>query len=193
MSALLSPPLSQPLLAGLRHSAATPQQQHQAVGEVYCQLRRIARRERRRNPSLTLNTTALVHEAWLKLAQRNPHWHSQEHYLATAALAIRQLLVDYARYRNAQKRTAPELDDNIQADAFNIHLDEVLAIDQALQQLAQLDPRLVHLVELRFFAGLPLDQVASCLGISARTAARDWQRAKAYLQCQLDGATALNR
>ncbi len=158
----------------------------QRFAEAYAELRRIARREHRRNPQLTLNTTAIVHEAWLKLRDRQGQWENREHYIGTAAMAMRQVLVDYARYRTAAKRDVGKevrLFENEEA-AGGTSL-ELLQIDQALSSLETVDPRLAQLVALRFFAGLPLDEVAACLGISPRTAARDWNKARAYLQTVL--------
>jgi RNA polymerase sigma factor (TIGR02999 family) len=151
--------------------------------ELYSTLRHIARRERRRNPADTLNTTVVVNEAWLKLKHSSTQWQDQQHYLATAALAMRQLLVDYARRSAAVKRT--RVDD---CPLFNNDSEwhktssSILALDQALQQLEALEPRLTRLVELRFFAGLTLPESAQCLGISPRTANRQWSKARAFIQ-----------
>lgn len=153
---------------------------------VYTELRAIARRERRRNPASTLNTTAIVHEAWLKLNGKTAGRRNRSHYLATAALAMRQILVDYARYRGAHKRAAPQQAvPDVKPGEQNDALEQIIAVDHALDRLQKLDERLARLVELRFFAGLPLDEAADCLGISLRTAARDWQKARAFLQTEL--------
>ena len=154
--------------------------------ELYSTLRHIARRERRRNPSATMNTTVVINEALLKLKQASTQWQDEQHYLATAALAMRQLLVDYARCKHAEKRT--QVDD---CPLFNndCELDKtsgsVLALDQALQHLEQLEPRLTRLVELRFFVGLTLHEAADCLRISPRTANRDWSKARAFIHTAL--------
>ncbi len=156
------------------------------LAEIYSELRRIARREHRRNPQLTLNTTAVVHEAWLKLSDRDGEFKNREHFIGTAAMAMRQVLVDYARYRTAAKRDVGQevrLFENEEIEGGTAA--ELLAIDQALEGLEALDPRLAQLVSLRFFAGLSLDEAANHLGISARTAARDWGKARAYLQTVL--------
>jgi len=151
--------------------------------ELYSTLRHIARRERRRNPSDTMNTTVVVNEAWLKLKHSSMQWQDEQHYLATAALAMRQLLVDYARRSAAAKRTrvddCPLFNNDCELDKTS---SSTLALDQALQQLEQLEPRLTRLVELRFFAGLTLPESARCLGISARTANREWSKARAFIQ-----------
>ncbi|GAB4190305.1 MAG: ECF-type sigma factor [Wenzhouxiangellaceae bacterium] len=160
----------------------------QAFAELYAELRNIARRERRRNPCGTVNTTALVHEAWMKISARDQQCKNEQHYLATAAMAMRQILVDYARYRHANKRTAPEPEhDWFYHGQQQSTIEEILAIDQALNRLQDIDSRLVRLVELRFFAGLSIEETANCLDISARTAARDWNKARAYLQAELSG------
>jgi len=154
--------------------------------DVYAELREIARREHRRNPAVTLNTTALVHEAWIKLRDRDAGWNDRDHFLAVAALAMRHVLVDYARYRTARRRNAasevPLIESAIPAPST---ADQLLAVDSALDELAELEPRLARLVMLRFFGGLSLEDAGRCLGISSRTAARDWNRARAYLKTAL--------
>jgi RNA polymerase sigma factor (TIGR02999 family) len=161
-------------------------EQDAAFADVYAELRAIARRERRRNPQNTLNTTAIVHEAWLKLRDRGGVWNGREHYIGTAAMAMRQVLIDYARYRAARKRDAGKEERLFEnAGAQGGTATELLAIDQALEGLETLDPRLANLVSLRFFAGLSLDEIARQLDISPRTAARDWNKARAYLQTVL--------
>lgn len=155
--------------------------------DVYAELREIARREHRRNPSATLNATALVHEVWLKLRDRDAGWNGREHFLSTAALAMRHVLVDYARYRAAERRDAARevpLIDSVMAAPSTA--ERLLAVDSALDELAELDPRLARLVMLRFFGGLTIDEAARCLDTSPRTAARDWARARAYLKTVLE-------
>lgn len=154
--------------------------------EIYNELRRIARREHGRNPSATLNTTAVVHEAWLKLSRNDFSGRDRKHYLCTAARAMRQVLVDYARYQHAGKRDSDklvplwELPDQQAGTA-----EQLMLVDQALTRLDRLDPRLSQLVTLRFFAGLSLEEAAECLDISTRTAARDWKKARAFMQSSL--------
>jgi RNA polymerase sigma factor (TIGR02999 family) len=157
------------------------------VRRLYQELRLIARRERRRLPSATLNTTALVHEAWMRIRPEDRSFNNRAHFLGTAAIAMRQLVVDYARHRTALKRGGDvehvELGDP--AEIENATLTQILDIDRALEALRELDERLLRLVELRFFAGLSRDEAAEVLGISPRTAARDWARARALLQLML--------
>ncbi|MDT8437523.1 MAG: ECF-type sigma factor [Wenzhouxiangellaceae bacterium] len=153
---------------------------------VYQSLRGIARRERARNPSQTLNTTVLVHEAWLKLEQSRTDLASDNHLMATFALAARQILVDYARRRAAVKRTHSEDYEAFElGDRQTRTIEDILAMEQALEQLEALDDRLARLVELRFFVGCTLEEAADCLDISHRTATRDWTRARAFLKTVL--------
>jgi RNA polymerase sigma factor (TIGR02999 family) len=152
--------------------------------DEYAHLRRIARRHlRRHRPGATLNTTAVVHEAYLKLAGDPGRFNDQEHFFAVASTAMRQLLVDSARRRLADKRGGGAvhiaLDESTIADeAGGV---DVLEIDAALRALAAHDPLLERVVECRFFAGLSVDETARALGRSARSVERDWARARAYL------------
>jgi len=154
---------------------------------LYQELRRIARRERRLIPSATLNTTALVHEAWLRLSPEEGVFRDRRHFLAVAAVAMRRMVVDYARYRQAQKRGGDAVQVELGEDdaATVTDLDRILDIDQAMGELETVDPRLCRLVELRFFTGLSNEDAADVLEISPRTAARDWARAKALLATTL--------
>lgn len=160
------------------------------VALVYDELRGVAHRQlRRRRPGQTLDTTALVHEAWLKLVdQTGAAWHDRAHFLSVAGVAMRHILVDAARRRAARKRGGEDLRvtfDELQpgrnepeADACAI---EILALDEALISLAALNERLSRLVELRFFAGLTEKETAEALGTSERTVRRDWLKAQAFL------------
>lgn len=153
----------------------------------YSDLRRIARRERFRvGAGATLCTTALVSEAWLKL-QRTPAWQNEQHFLAVAALAMRQVLVGDAAMRHAAKRGAGRsplsLDDNV--DAPDAADEQILLVNDALERLAQLNPRLAHVVECRFFAGYSEMETARALGITDRTVRRDWIKARAWLYREL--------
>lgn len=168
-----------------------------AVGEVfdrvYAELRRIARGETRRlAPSETMNTTAVVHEAYLKLvAARDIAWEDRSHFFAIAAKAMRQILVDYARRSTAAKRGGGEraislddFDSRHGAGGAPRH-DEILALDAALTRLSALDDRLARVVELRYFAGLSVEETALTLGIADRTVKRDWRRARAFLHTEI--------
>jgi RNA polymerase sigma factor (TIGR02999 family) len=159
---------------------------------VYRELRALARRQLRRGPpGATLRTTALVHEAYLKLARRaDVAPQDRVHFFATAARAMRQVLVDYVRERQAQKRgggaAALVLDEGLVGSDGDAH--DVLALDVALHKLATLDERLAQLVELRFFVGLSEEEAAEVLALSVRTVRRDWRRARAFLHVELAGA-----
>ncbi|MCP3962226.1 MAG: sigma-70 family RNA polymerase sigma factor [bacterium] len=152
---------------------------------VYDELRGMARqRLRRGGPEQTLNTTALVHEAYLKLVdQTRAQWNDRGHFLAVASVAMRHILVDYARRKTAQKRGGEEQPEVLEENQLGVvaRAEEILAIDQALGSLAELNERLSKLVELRFFGGLSVAETAHVLDVSERTVKRDWRKARAYL------------
>lgn len=150
-------------------------------GDLKRQAGRYMRRERR---SHTLQPSGLVHEAYLRLAGApDLDWHSRAHFFAIAARIMRQVLVDHARRKRAAKREGclVTLDD---ADAPAAPL-ELLDLEDALEDLARLDPRQARVVELRFFGGLDVEETAAVLGLSARTVKREWQTARAWLQHRL--------
>ncbi len=152
---------------------------------VYDELHRIAhRRLNRLRPGSTLNTTALVHEAYLKLVDHTDiSWQDRAHFFAVSATAMRQILVDFARKRLAQKRGSGEQTivlDDLQL-ATGERATELVALDAALSELAVLDERLSKIVELRFFGGLSVEETAGVLSLSARTVKRDWRKARAFL------------
>ena len=159
---------------------------------VYEELRRQARRAlRREGEGHTLQATALVHEAWLRLdGQRDARWESRSQFLAVAAQTMRRVLVDHARARNALKRGAGDVQITLgdagavphSADAM-----DVLALDDALARLAVMDPRKARLVELRYFAGLSIPEAAAALGVSQATVIRDWAVARMWLRRELGG------
>ena len=164
----------------------------QAVDDLYSatyeELRRLASRVRRGDPSETLNTTALVNEAYLKLAA-SPRLKavSQLHFKRIAARAMRQLLVEAARRRKSAKRgggqLAVTLDESI---AANIGVSEdMLALDAAIDDLARIHPRQALMVEYRFFGGLDLNETAQALAVSESTIDRDWRAARAWLASEL--------
>jgi RNA polymerase sigma factor (TIGR02999 family) len=162
-----------------------------AFGRVYDELRRLAERVRRSQPSDTLNATALVHEVWLKLAPASASdWAGRRHFLNVAARAMRQVLVDAARERLAAKRgggaVAITFDGSAgEGVAAPMRDEAVLALDEALARLAELDPRQARVVELRWFAGFTAEETAEVLGISTPTVQRDWRQARAWLALQL--------
>jgi RNA polymerase sigma factor (TIGR02999 family) len=157
---------------------------------VYSELRRQARRAlRREGEGHTLQATALVHEAWLRLdGQYDARWESRTQFLAVAAQMMRRVLVDHARTRRALKRggggTQVTLGDAVHASAPDAV--DVLALDDALARLAVMDPRKAQLVELRYFAGLSIPETAAALGVSLATVGREWAVARMWLRRELD-------
>lgn len=150
----------------------------------HAELRRIAQLERRRGmpASETLRTTALVNEAYLKLVRQRV-FNNRSHFLATAALAMRQVLVGHARRRLADKRGGGTAAQPLEAADGVLAEDagRILALDEALTRLAQLNPRYAKVVECRYFAGLSEPETAEALGVTERTVQRDWVKAKALL------------
>ena len=172
---------------------------HRLMTLVYDELRAMARRQlRHRRPGQTITTTALVHEAYLKLIdQHGATWQDRSHFFAVASLAMRHILVDSARRRVAKKRGGEDV--RVALDEFRASGDEadpearaveILAVDRALTSLAELDGRLSRLVELRFFAGLTEEETAEVMGTSERTVRRDWRKARAFLFQALGGQAA---
>jgi RNA polymerase sigma factor (TIGR02999 family) len=156
---------------------------------VHGELRRIASAYlRRERPEHTLQPTALVNEAYLRLAERGEvEWESKTHFLAIAANVMRQILVDHARARRAEKR---------HGDRVQVQLDEALVVpferdldlvwlDNALDRLAALDPQLARVVELRYFGGLTTKEIAEVLGVSTATVEREWATARGWLRREL--------
>lgn len=157
---------------------------------VYDDLRVLARRQLARlNPGQTLAPTVLVHEAYLRFAHRSaPHAVNRQHFLGIAACAMRNIAVDYLRRARAAKRgggaTLPiEGDLPVGHDGSPV---DVIALDEALTELERLDPRQARVVELRFFGGLELSEIATVLETSERTVKRDWQKARAFLHSMLE-------
>jgi RNA polymerase sigma factor (TIGR02999 family) len=172
---------------------------HRLMTLVYDELRAMARRQLRyRRPDQTITTTALVHEAYLKLIDQNGvTWQDRSHFFSVAALAMRHILVDSARRRVAKKRGGEDV--RITLDEFRLSGEEtdaearaveVLAVDRALTSLAALNERLSQLVELRFFAGMTEEETAQVMGTSERTVRRDWRKARAFLFQALGGRGA---
>ena len=157
---------------------------------VYDELRRRAARYlRHERVNHTLQPTALVNEAYLRLVdQESVEWKDRGHFFAVAAQAMRRILVDHARQKNREKRGGPgadlQLDDEFEIPTVQRNID-IEALDEALSRLAVIDPRQVQLVELRYFAGLSLEETADAMNISRATAAREWQMAKAWLHREL--------
>jgi RNA polymerase sigma factor (TIGR02999 family) len=159
-------------------------------GRVYAELRSLAHAQRRRwHGAATLGTTALVHEAYLKLAPRRSAFAGRVHFFATAARAMRHVLVSHARQVNAQKRgsgaRALTVDVDELADAGT--LQDVLAVHECLERLESLEPRCARVIECRVFGGLDVPETAHALGVSPATVKRDWAWATAWLYRELEG------
>lgn len=160
------------------------------LARVYDELRVVARAQLRdERADHTLNTTDLVHEAYLKLVDhRQMNWQNRAHFFGAAARAMRRVLVDHARAKNALKRKGVHVTlTGLGADEQpqDASLESVLAIDQALDRLADINERLVHVVEARYFAGLTIKETAAALGISHATVSEDWRLARAWLKKEL--------
>ena len=157
---------------------------------VYAELRRLAAHYLRgERVDHTLQPTALVHEAYIRLTKvREVDWQSRSHFFATAATLMRRILVDHARAQKAEKREALRntvcLEDALVVSPTRSS--DLIALDEALSRLAQIDPRRGRIVELRFFGGLSEEETGTVLGISARTVKRDWRIAKAWLYDELN-------
>ena len=156
---------------------------------VYEELRQQAARYlRRERPGHTMQTTALINEAYLRLIDaKEVRWQGRAHFFAIAANLMRRILVDHARQRNAAKRGGSPVHvtlDRIVATAKQSNID-VLAIDEALTKLAAIDRQQAQIVELRFFSGLSVEETAAALGISPRTVKRDWSVARAWLRREI--------
>jgi len=157
---------------------------------VYGELRRMARRYMWQQPAdHTLQTTALIHEAYLRLVgQEDKHWESRAHFFGVAAQAMRHILVDYARARHAGKRGGEARVVSLEEAAFvpEERAAELVALDDALAELARLSPRQSRVVELRYFGGLSVTETAEVLKVSSDTVTRDWNHAKAWLHRELN-------
>jgi RNA polymerase sigma factor (TIGR02999 family) len=181
------------LLRDARNDQRTSGAMEQLLPLVYEDLRRIAHRELGgERTGHTVSTTALVHEAYLRLVdQRHTEWGDRAHFFGVAARAMRRVLVDYARQHRAAKRTGAlqqvPLDDSVLV--VEERADLLLGVDEALTRLATLDERLSRVVECRFFGGLTEDETAEVLGVTSRTVRRDWIKARGWLHQELAGST----
>jgi RNA polymerase sigma factor (TIGR02999 family) len=171
----------------LRWSEGDVAAREELIPLVYNELRRIARRCLASQPHNTLESTALVHEAYMRLAGSSIRWEDRVHFFAVAAQLMRRILVDYSRRKHAQKRGGDAvtllLDENL-AVALERELD-LIALDDALNALAAIDERQARLVELRFFTGLSIEETAHALEISPATVKREWATAKLWLLQQI--------
>ena len=165
--------------------------------QLYDELRSLARREMAgERPGHTLQPTALVHEAYVRLiGNTDQRFENRAHFHAAAAAAIRRILIEHARRRGRARRGGArqrvELDGELLASPDRD--EHLLALDEALRRLAELDPGHARLVELRFFAGMTLDEAAQVLGVSQSTVVRQWRLARAWLQAALDDAAGDGR
>jgi RNA polymerase sigma factor (TIGR02999 family) len=175
-----------------RVESGDPSVVNRLFATVYDELRNLAAHLfRRESDGNTLQPTALVHEAYMKLVDQTAvDWHGRTHFFAVAAQAMRRILVDHARKRGAVKRGGLQNrllldDDQMPAIAPN---DDLLAVDEALTKLAQLDSQQAQMVELRFFGGLSVAEAAKALGMSKRSAEREWTMVRAWLRRELRGS-----
>lgn len=190
MNSAIPPDVTQLLTAWTNGDQAA---RDQLMSVVYEELHRLARRYmRRESPGHTLQTSALVNEAFLRLVgQRNVHWQNRAHFFGIAAQMMRRILVDHARTRSSGKRAGGEralsLDDGLIVSEERSA--EVVAVHEALEQLAKFDARKSQIVELRFFGGLTIDETAEVLGVSPGTVMADWTVAKAWLRREISPLT----
>jgi RNA polymerase sigma-70 factor, ECF subfamily len=176
----------------LHQLGAEPQAAEQVYQLLYTQLHRLARNHmRRESPEHTLGATALVHEAWLRLnEQTRTRWNDRGHFMAVASTMMRRILVDHALAQRAAKRDVHL--EAISTTLLDRHGDglnpDVVAVNDALLALEVHDPRAAKVVELKFFGGLELEEIAQALDISTATVKRDWTIARAWLRRELTGA-----
>jgi RNA polymerase sigma factor (TIGR02999 family) len=164
--------------------ANRPKESDELYERVYGELKRMARAHLRRDGVATLSTTELVHETFLKLGGgSDSQWEGRAHFFGAASRAMRQVLVDFARRRRAAKRGGVATRVSLRDDhaLLNLQLDEIIAIDEALERLDAVDERLRRIVELRFFAGFGEREIAEILGVTTRTVERDWLKARLFL------------
>jgi RNA polymerase sigma factor (TIGR02999 family) len=176
-----------------------PEPTVEMVDALYGELRELARaRMRRERPDATLRTTELVHEAYLRLeTPGRSRWANRAHFFASAAEAMRRILIERARARSREKRGGeggrpPQRVSLADLDLPDLDVDhdpdEILALDAAIERLRRLDPRAAHVVRLRFYGGLSVDETAEVLAVAVRTVKRDWTIARAWLYKELSGS-----
>jgi len=174
----------------VRASAGDRQCEARLFEVVYGELRRIAAAQlRKERPDHTLQGSALVNEAYLRLFGRRPAtFVNRAHFFSIAASTMRRILIDHARARHAEKRQSPLGHAASDGQLLVDHdADRLLAVDAALRRLAEWDARQAKVVELRFFGGLTVEETADALGISSKTVKRDWSLARAWLHTQIEG------
>jgi len=159
------------------------------VVEIYPELKRLAHFQLiKERPGHTLNTTAIVHEAFVRLASGDGKWRDRAHFMRAASTVMRHLLVDHARKRTAHKRGSGVVPLTLEDHRCASEDDSmaVLALDDAMKDIAEIDPRLIHIIECRYFAGLTVAETAEALNIAVRTVERDWRRARGYIRKAMD-------
>lgn len=175
-------------------SDGDPQAFDRLIPLVYSDLRAIAhRRLRSEQTGHTLDTTAVVHEAYLQLVnQATATWEDRAHFFAVASRIIRHVLIDYARRRGAAKRGGSRLQVPLREDMAGQkpRTVDLIALDEALSELAEHDERMARVVECRFFGGMTMTETASAVGVSLRSVERDWTRARAYLYRMLSDTSS---
>jgi RNA polymerase sigma factor (TIGR02999 family) len=171
-------------------NAGDGQAADRVVSLLYGELHRLARSRLRRSGELTLlDTTALVHESYLRIQQAGkPDFADRKHFLAYAAKAMRATVIDIARARQADRRGGGALHVTLNTeigDSAAVEDDEILRVHEALEELSSVDERLASVVEMRYFGGLSEPEIAECLGVTERTVQRDWQKARLFLSMAL--------
>jgi RNA polymerase sigma factor (TIGR02999 family) len=169
-------------------AAGKPQAADELLPLVYDSLRRLATAKMAAQPAgHTLQPTALVHEAWLRVSEENHHWENRGHFFTAAAEAMRRILIDQARRKQRLKRGGPQ--ERVDIESINLATestpDELLRVNEAVEKLAKEEPVKAELIKLRFFVGLGIPEAAEVLGISATTAKRHWTFARAWLYKEL--------
>jgi len=166
----------------------------QLIPLVYDELHQLARHQmRHERPDHTLQTTALVHEAYLRLVKDTERsWQNRAHFIGVAAQVMRRILIDYARARRAAKREGVRQQVPLEEPCLvsDENSEQLVALHEALERLAHVDARQSRVVELRFFGGLTVDETAEALGLSAKTVAREWRLARAWLYREVGGGGA---
>lgn len=173
-----------------RIGSGDPRAADELVPLVMQQLRELARHYiKAERPGHTLQPTALVNEAYLRLVGNGPHdWRNRAHFIGVSAAIMRHILIDYARRRQALKRCVEEEIFREQCEALSLaDAEKLLVLDTALDRLERMNPRQRQVVEMRYFGGLSLEETAEALGVSAMTVKRDWRAARAWLKGQVRG------
>lgn len=178
-------------VTGLLHAwrAGDPQAGEELFARIYDELKRIAAAQLRgERPGHTLQPTAIVNEAFLRLMrQQGIDWRDRAHFFGLASTMMRRVLVDHARARNRRKRRSDETPTALLATSGDTPQAELIDLDRALERFAERYPRQTKMVEMRYFAGLEIEEIAACLDLSPATVKRDWQFARAWLVAELSG------